>query len=319
MSAKPIPSRLFAPRRLGHANVFVSDYERIHDFYHDVVGFEEVYRQPDNRASFISNGNTYHDMGLTDVRSKYAKQGQAPGLFHIAFELTSEHDLVEGYRRAVDAGVHFDMTQDHDVAHSLYLTDPDGNGVELYADVVEDWRGARNGIIVKKKPQWIPGVTNAPNASTLHPKNPEIRVVRDSLFRARRVTHVGFVTENHAAQFDYYTRVVGLAPFAGSADSDYVVLRGIASAGDVTLYRRRAGERAGLHHLGIEVTSPDLERARAGLAGAGLELVAEMNHPARRVLCVRDPDGMLLQFYCNGDWQPRNLASLSAEEARVLL
>jgi catechol-2,3-dioxygenase len=59
----------FRPRRLGHANLFVSDYERASQFYQSVVGFEEVYRQPDNRASFLSNGNTYHDLGLTDVHT----------------------------------------------------------------------------------------------------------------------------------------------------------------------------------------------------------------------------------------------------------
>src|SRR5262245_29888845 len=51
-------SGFFRPRRLGHANLFVSDYERASEFYQSVVGFEEVYRQPDNRASFLSNGNT---------------------------------------------------------------------------------------------------------------------------------------------------------------------------------------------------------------------------------------------------------------------
>lgn len=58
----------FRPRRLGHANLFVGDYSRAADFYTSVVGFEEVYRQPDNQASFLSNGNTYHDLALTDVR-----------------------------------------------------------------------------------------------------------------------------------------------------------------------------------------------------------------------------------------------------------
>ena len=87
----------FRPRRLGHANLFVSDYERASQFYQSVVGFEEVYRQPDNRASFLSNGNTYHDLGLTDVHSKYAAKDQKPGMWHLAFELETEADLVDGY------------------------------------------------------------------------------------------------------------------------------------------------------------------------------------------------------------------------------
>lgn len=142
----------FRPRRLGHANVFVSDYEKAFDFYHSIVGYEEVYRQPDNRASFISNGNTYHDMALTDVRSKFAPAGQKPGLFHLALELENEVDLVQGYNEAVAAGVKFLFTADHDVAHSLYKEDPDGNGVEVYADVIEDGAPRGTGCSIARSP-----------------------------------------------------------------------------------------------------------------------------------------------------------------------
>src|SRR6266702_484218 len=151
-TAKGDTCGLFRPRRLGHANMFVNDYMKAADYYRDVFGFEEVYRQPDNLASFISNGNTYHDFALVDIKSRYAREGQTAGLNHLAFELASETDLVDGYNKAVEAGVKFLMTADHDVARSLYLKDPDGNEVEIYADVVEDWRSARSGIIIKKKP-----------------------------------------------------------------------------------------------------------------------------------------------------------------------
>src|SRR5690349_14306317 len=118
LAAKPQTRDFFRPRRLGHANLFVSDYVEAQNFYHSVAGIQEVYRQPDNRASFISNGNTYHDFGLTDVRSPYAAKDQRPGLYHIAFELENEVDLVNGYNRAVANGVKFSHTRDHDVAHS---------------------------------------------------------------------------------------------------------------------------------------------------------------------------------------------------------
>ncbi len=64
---KETASHFWRPRRLGHANIFIGSYERAADYYHDVVGFREVYRQPNNMAAFMSNGNTYHDLGLTVV------------------------------------------------------------------------------------------------------------------------------------------------------------------------------------------------------------------------------------------------------------
>ena len=167
----------FRPRRLGHANLFVSNYQNAADFYQRVVVFRDAYRQPDNQASFLSNGNTYHDLALTDMRSKYAAKGQKPGLWHLAFELENEQDLVEGYNRAKNADVEFAFVMDHDVARSVYKNDPDGNMVEIYADVESDWRAMRQGTIIKEKPKWIPGIASKPLTEKNYPVNPDLVVV----------------------------------------------------------------------------------------------------------------------------------------------
>lgn len=312
--------RFFQPRRLGHVNLFVSSYERAAEFYQDIVGLEEVYRQPDNRASFVSNGNTYHDLGLTDVTSHYAQKGQQPGLNHIAFELENEVDLVKGYRLAVDAGVKFMSTQDHDVAHSIYKLDPEGNAVEVYADVVEDWRTARHGVFEKVKPEWIPGVTNEPSSELRYPKNPPIHVVPSSVFRARRVTHAGFVAEDYEKLYDYYTDLIGLTPFVGDRDSDYCILRGTTSTEGISLFRHPAGVPRGMHHVGIEVKDEsELDRALKKMAEKGIALDREVNHPARRTVCILDPDGIRLQFYVNRQWEPATLKGLDLGEALYLV
>lgn len=103
-----------------------------------------------------------------------AAPGQLPDLNHLAFEVETEQDLVIGYRHALEAGVVFVMTADHDVAHSLYQKDPDGNELEIYADMVVDWRAERSGVIIKKKPKWVPGETNVPLTRRLYPVEPEI-------------------------------------------------------------------------------------------------------------------------------------------------
>lgn len=315
-----VEAKYFQPRRLGHVNLFVSSYERAADFYQSVVGFEEVYRQPDNRASFVSNGNTYHDLGLTDVTSHYARAGQTPGLNHIAFELETEELLVEGYRRAVDDGIKFVSAQDHDVAHSLYKFDPDGNAVEVYADVVEDWRSARHGVFEKVKPEWIPGVTNVPSTNRLYPKNPEIRRVKNSIFHAQRVTHAGFVAQDYESMLDYYTGVIGLVPFAGGRQSAFTILCGTVSDVGVTLFRGLHGVAPGMHHVGIQIKDEsDLDRSLAALAKHGLAVEREVDHPARRIVSIKDPDGIRLQFYVNRKWSPESLSGLSHEEALYLL
>jgi catechol 2,3-dioxygenase len=310
----------FRPRRLGHANLFVSDYERAADFYRDVVGFEEVYRQPDNQASFLSNGNTYHDLALTDVHSKYAAKDQKPGLWHLAFELETELALVDGYDRAKKAGVEFAFVMDHDVARSVYKNDPDGNMVEMYADVEADWRALRQGIIIKEKPKWIPGVTSVPHAEKNYPSNPELVVVESAIFHPKKVTHVALVADNFEAMFDYYVDIVGLAALTGSPNSASAVLRGTESGGDVTLYRKSADLLPGLHHVGFEARDEaDLRRSIAALPGSGVAIEREVDHPARHSIMIKDPDGLRLQFFVNREWAPAVIAKADRDETLYLL
>jgi catechol 2,3-dioxygenase len=309
----------FRPRRLGHANLFVGDYERASDYYRDIVGIHEVYRQPDNKASFVSNGNTYHDLGLTDIHSKYAPEGQRTGLFHYAFEVETEVDLVEGYRRAVEAGVRFKSTEDHDVAHSLYLYDPDGLMVEVYADVIADWRSFRRGIIVKEKPKYIPGVTSEPNPHHNYPQDPKIEVVGHAVFHTKRTSHVGVVAAHYEEMVDFYTRVIGLQPFAGSASGPYAVLQG-TDGGALTLYRQASGLEPGLHHVGFEVWDEgDFDRALAALDKARIGVERLVDTPARRAATIIDPDGIRLQFFVNRRWTPEEVGKITTADAPYLL
>jgi catechol 2,3-dioxygenase len=310
----------FQPRRLGHANLFVGDYIKACDYYHDVAGFEEVYRQPDVPASFISNGNTYHDFGLTDLSSKYAPQGQKAGLFHLAFELETEVDLVAGYRRSLEQGVKFAFCQNHDVAHSVYQHDPDGNMVEVYADVFEDWRTARNGVISGAKPDWIPGETTVPVAETRYPKNPALRLVADSVFRARRVTHAALVAEDFDGMLAWYADYVGLTRFFIDPAGQFAALGGTATDSALTLYRARPGLEKGFHHVSMDVGSEaDLDRALTLLPGHGIEVEREIDHPARRAISILDPDGIRLQFFVDRKFNAATLAGLSLDDALNLL
>jgi catechol 2,3-dioxygenase len=312
--------RYFTPRRLGHANLWVSDYERAYDYYRNVIGFEHAYIQPDNQASFVSNGNTYHDYGLIDLHGRYAEPGQKPGLNHFAFELRNEVELAEGYRRAKVAGVRFSSLQDHDVAHAVYQLDPDGNKVEIYADVVADWRAARSGVVIKEKPPYVPGESSEPVKEELYPENPEIRVVKEALFHPRKVAHVSLITKDFDGMLDFYTDIIGLVPFAGDRNGDFIILRGSVSNGDLVLHRRVPGAETGLHHVGIEVLDEaGLASGRKALPEKGIKLDSEIDHPARIALTIIGMDEVRAQFFVNRDWRPESLRSLDRRTALALL
>ena len=56
------------------------------------------------------------------------------GLYHTAIVYPTRAALAEALRRVISAGIELDGAADHGVSESIYLRDPDENGVELYCD-----------------------------------------------------------------------------------------------------------------------------------------------------------------------------------------
>lgn len=319
-SSKPY----FRPRRLAHVNYWVRDVENVGRFYREVVGCQEAYRRPMIQAIFMTNGNTYHDFAFMDVDGPAAKGGgkehrnkRAPGLHHIAFELNSELEMVEGYDRALADGRSFAFTMSADVAHSVYDDDPDGNVYEVYADVDCDW--TRRKGIVGFKPAWKPHDTEVVK-DELYPVNPKITIVPDSVFRMRRVAHAVFVAADYEAMLDHYTGVVGLDVLYGGKESPFTLLTGSLGEWSMAIFRPAAGLTAGLHHAGLEVGSEeDLDRAEREARSRGIEIERRVDHPIRRALYARDPCGQLLQFFVDRQRDVKLLSQLDAATALYVL
>jgi catechol 2,3-dioxygenase len=296
----------FRPRRVTHVNLWVRDVQKVADFYRDVAGIAEAYRRPVIKSIFLSNNNTYHDFALMDVDAR-PNEKHEPGMHHFALELETEADLYAGYDRANEAGFAFNYTLSADVAHSIYGSDPDGNAYEVYADVKKDWREHRSGVIQKSKPDWRPGDTPAVTEAC-YPVNPKFVRVEDAVFHTRRVSHIALVARDFAGLYDTYTARLGLTPLRGGPDSDFAVLGGTLGERSLSLFRARPGRTPGLHHIGLEVCNEDdLDQARGRLKQAGITPVFEIDHPSRRCIYLRDPNGQLLQFYVDrpsapSDW-----------------
>jgi catechol 2,3-dioxygenase len=306
-SAKPRDERFFRPRRLGHVNLFVNDIDRSMAFYHDVVGLQESYRRPLVKAGFLGNGNTHHDIGLVGVTGPLG-HGHRAGLNHLAFELETELDLVTSYERAIAAGVTFARTADHDIAHSVYGLDPDGNSHEIYADVVADWRAQRSGIVTKPKPQWAPGMTPPVNEPRYDP-HPRILRVDEAVFHPVRTTHAALVVADLDAAVEHYSRVVGLDVLLQSRT--FAILGGSLGERSLSLFQSHAGRPAGFHHVGFQVAGDaelDASLVQAKTIGAEVEIAIDSG--VRRAVLLRDPDGILLQLYVDRGQPIASLARL---------
>ncbi len=120
---------------IGHVHLRVADIDRSLDFYCGVLGFE-LQQRLGPEAAFISAGGYHHHIGLNTWHSRGGSpppQGST-GLFHLAIRYPTRRALADALRRLSEAGVALEGAADHGVSEALYLSDPDGNGIELYWD-----------------------------------------------------------------------------------------------------------------------------------------------------------------------------------------
>lgn len=127
-------------KELGHVVLYVSDLTRSADFYGKTLGFGEITRGS-GIAAFTS-GRTHHELLLIEVGGEpITEHRPKPGLYHIGFKVgDGPESLREVYRELKTKDVKILGASDHGVTHSLYILDPDGNELELYADVSDEWK-----------------------------------------------------------------------------------------------------------------------------------------------------------------------------------
>lgn len=142
-------------KELGHIVLYVRDLERSRHFYGEVLGWKLVAEMGEMAAMF-SSGRTHHELLLLEAgpSATPVPAGRRLGLYHFGLKVGETddelRDVIETLRREE---VPITGMADHTVTHSVYITDPDGNEIELYIDVQpETWRDDPAAIIASTKP-----------------------------------------------------------------------------------------------------------------------------------------------------------------------
>jgi catechol 2,3-dioxygenase len=140
--------------RVGHVHLTVADLDRAIAFYRDDLGLSVTAdaREAGLPMAFLAAGDYHHHIGLNAFAGDQATP-PAPGhtgLYHVAFVYPDRRELARAVRRLLDHGVAIDHGTDHGGTVSVYLDDPDGNGVELYYDRPRaDWFDADGRPVLK--------------------------------------------------------------------------------------------------------------------------------------------------------------------------
>lgn len=309
VSAMTAAAPVFRTRRLGHVNFFVDDLDKTTRFYRDTCGLALEFVEVGLKATFLGTGNTPHDVGCIETtkgRDRYGKDGhlQLPkeigakaGLNHLAWEIDNEAELVAGYDRCLKEGIPIARLADHQIAHSIYMRDPDGNVCEFYVDTIREWRKVLHGELDLITSVWDPKA-KSPNPEPLYDPAPPLRVVDGAPFHPRLLAGCTLASPDPRRLAAFYTEVAGLTPVRGADGA--VELRGSApgNRADLTIVPAGEGRRPGLVHFSLEVEGPEaLAAAERGLAAAATPLDGRAERAGRRSVFLRDPDGQRVEMY----------------------
>ncbi|QMU29664.1 VOC family protein [Adhaeribacter radiodurans] len=102
-------------------------------FYEQVMGLQ-VIEQESNKIHLSANGQHPALLVLEQDDTAPRQNPQQPGLFHVAYLVSSRLELARWWQHFSQTGWPVQGFGDHRVSEAIYLADPDGNGIEIYAD-----------------------------------------------------------------------------------------------------------------------------------------------------------------------------------------
>lgn len=115
---------------LAYVHLSVSDLARSLDYYQQSLGFQVISRE--SSTAYLGAGREPL-LALTEKPGAKAYRG-VTGLYHFAILTPSRVALAKSLKNLSDTRTQIDGASDHLVSEALYLSDPDGNGIEIYRD-----------------------------------------------------------------------------------------------------------------------------------------------------------------------------------------
>lgn len=132
------------PVSVGAAALRVLRRDTMTAFYRDAIGLS-LLAEADDRSVLGVDGIPL--LTLVEAPGAPFEPPTQAGLFHIAFLMPERRDLAQWLVHAAHTRVPLSGFADHNVSEAVYLDDPEGNGLEIYADRPADRWEWKDGVV----------------------------------------------------------------------------------------------------------------------------------------------------------------------------
>lgn len=274
---------------IGTVYLRVADLETSLGFYRDVLGFQAVDLDPATVALETADGARL--VVLQEQAGLTRPPRRSSGLYHLAILMPTRRDLAAIIQQLVARRYPIGGASDHGVSEAFYLDDPEGNGIEIYADrPKETWPMA--GAQVQMGSDQI-------NLESLFAELEDHSAPWGTMPAGTTIGHVHLKVGDMAASRTFYTEVLGFDVM----QENYPGALFVAAGG----YHHHIGmntwtsrgidappeDTTGLDRYSVRVPSKDdLDAIAERLA----ELGQEVSSPADGILQVTDPNGIRVEF-----------------------
>jgi catechol 2,3-dioxygenase len=260
-----------ADTTLGAVSLTVRDLDLARSFYERALGLRTLESAGSNASLGVEDGHPL--VKLHGHPSAPLRPPGTTGLYHLAVLVPTREDLARALRRLAEAGWRLVGAADHLVSEALYLSDPEGNGIEIYRDRPrEQWERIGSEIRMATMPLDLQdliaalGSTDKPDRGMPH---------------GTRLGHVHLNVASLSASEAFYGGTVGFD----------VTARGYPGA----LFMSAGGYH---HHIGLNTwageAAPPPPEGAMGLHS--IEVALPDSEHAERRSTVADPDGNIVVF-----------------------
>lgn len=190
-------NKLPANAHMGRVALSVADLERSLAFYKERIGLSLL--GVDGETAVL--GTRERELIHLQEQPGARPTRNTTGLYHFALLLPSRLDLAKRLRHLIDTETRLDGAADHNVSEALYLTDPDGHGIEIYCDRPRDeWQYVNGALKMGTDAFDINGVLAELNGDAATPSPMPDQTV---------MGHVHLHVSQLNDALDFYTNVVG--------------------------------------------------------------------------------------------------------------